>query len=88
LLLNKTLYGSRSAVKKPLGLSTGANIMVGTPTARHGGTPFGRHAISTGKERRESRAPDVTPKNYMLHFQMMIQSPMSARLHMLMICCK
>ncbi|KAJ6694825.1 PROTEIN REGULATOR OF CYTOKINESIS 1 PRC1-RELATED [Salix koriyanagi] len=60
----EALYGSRSANKKPLGLSTSANTMVGTPTARRGANPFGHHANSTGKQRRESRAHNVTPVNY------------------------
>lgn len=60
----EALYGSRSAIKKPLGLSTSANTMAGTPTARRGVTPFGHHASSAGKQRRESRANNVTPINY------------------------
>lgn len=60
----EALYGSRSAIKKPLGLSTSANTMAGTPTARRGVTPFGHHASSAGKQRRESRAHNVTPINY------------------------
>ncbi|KAJ6346808.1 hypothetical protein OIU76_003480 [Salix suchowensis] len=60
----EALYGSRSANKKPLGLSTSANTMVGTPTARRGANPFSHHANSTGKQRRESRAHNVTPVNY------------------------
>ena len=60
----EALYGSRSANKKPLGLSTSANTMVGTPTARRGANPFSQHANSTGKQRRESRAHNVTPVNY------------------------
>ncbi|XP_011020464.1 PREDICTED: 65-kDa microtubule-associated protein 5 isoform X1 [Populus euphratica] len=60
----EALYGSRSAIKKPLGLSTSANTMAGTPTARRGVTPFGHHASSAGKQRGESRANNVTPINY------------------------
>lgn len=60
----EALYGSRSAIKKPLGLSTSANTMAGTPTARRGVTPFGHHASSAGKQRRESRAHNGTPINY------------------------
>ncbi|KAJ6934450.1 65-kDa microtubule-associated protein 5 [Populus alba x Populus x berolinensis] len=60
----EALYGSRSAIKKPLGLNTSANTMAGTPTARRGVTPFGHHGSSAGKQRRESRAHNVTPINY------------------------
>ncbi|KAJ6944373.1 hypothetical protein NC652_009690 [Populus alba x Populus x berolinensis] len=60
----EALYGSRSAIKKPLGPSTSANTMAGTPTARRGVTPFGHHASSAVKQRRESRAHNVTPINY------------------------
>ncbi|KAJ6713928.1 hypothetical protein OIU85_025541 [Salix viminalis] len=40
-----------SAKEASLGLmSTSAGTMVGTPTARHGGALFGRHAISAGRK--------------------------------------
>ncbi|XP_002525548.2 65-kDa microtubule-associated protein 5 [Ricinus communis] len=57
----EALYGSRP--KKPLGQSTSANTMAGTPTGRRVATP-GRHVISAGKERRESRFHNATPINY------------------------
>lgn len=59
-------YGSRSATKKPLGQSTNANTMVGTPIGRRTATtPLGRHGVSAGKERRESgRVNNMIPVNY------------------------
>ncbi|PQQ06238.1 65-kDa microtubule-associated protein 5-like [Prunus yedoensis var. nudiflora] len=59
----EALFGSRPSTKKPLGQSTNANTMVGTPISRR--TPLGRHGISAGKERRESgRVHNLTPVNY------------------------
>ncbi|XP_050235213.1 65-kDa microtubule-associated protein 5 [Mercurialis annua] len=57
----EALYGSRP--KKPLGQNTSANTMAGTPNGRRGATP-GRHVISSGKERRESRFYNASPVNY------------------------
>ncbi|KAF2300854.1 hypothetical protein GH714_017838 [Hevea brasiliensis] len=56
-------YGSRPTVKKPLGQSASANTMAGTPIGRRLATPC-LHAISSGKERRESKVLNVTPINY------------------------
>ncbi|KAM1251702.1 hypothetical protein ACFX13_040629 [Malus domestica] len=59
----EAIFGSRPSTKKPLGQSTSANTMVGTPINRR--TPLGRHGVSAGKERKESgRAHNVTPINY------------------------
>ncbi|BFG20559.1 65-kDa microtubule-associated protein 5-like [Prunus yedoensis var. nudiflora] len=59
----EALFGSRPSTKKPLGQSTNANTMVGTPISRR--TPLGRHGVSAGKERRESgRVHNLTPVNY------------------------
>ncbi|RXI05156.1 hypothetical protein DVH24_006413 [Malus domestica] len=56
-------FGSRPSTKKPLGQSTSANNMIGTPIGRR--TPLGRHGVSAGKERRESgRAHNAMPINY------------------------
>ena len=61
----EALFGSRSATKKPLGQSTNANTIVGTPTGRRVLTPSGRYGTSTGKERRESgRVNNIIPVNY------------------------
>ncbi|KAB1226674.1 65-kDa microtubule-associated protein 5 [Morella rubra] len=58
-------FGSRPTPKKPLGQSTCANTMVGTPTGRRVVTPSGRHGISAGKEHRESgRVNNIIPVNY------------------------
>ncbi|KAF3448749.1 hypothetical protein FNV43_RR09462 [Rhamnella rubrinervis] len=58
-------FGSRSTTKKPLGQSTNANTMVGTPIGRRTATPLGRHGVSAGKERRESgRVNNIIPVNY------------------------
>ncbi|KDP40572.1 hypothetical protein JCGZ_24571 [Jatropha curcas] len=59
----EAIYGSRPTVKKPLGQSTSANTIAGSPLARRVATP-GRHAFSSGKERRESRMHNATPVNY------------------------
>ncbi|KAG8656610.1 65-kDa microtubule-associated protein 5 [Manihot esculenta] len=59
----EALYGSRPNVKKPLGQSNSANAVIGTPVGRRLAAP-GLHAISSGKERRESRVLNVTPINY------------------------
>ncbi|XP_021683500.2 65-kDa microtubule-associated protein 5 isoform X2 [Hevea brasiliensis] len=56
-------YGSRPTVKKPLGQSASANTMAGTPIGLRLATPC-LHAISSGKERRESKVLNVTPINY------------------------
>lgn len=59
----EALFGSRPSTKKPLGQSTNANTMAGTPISRR--TPLGRHGVSAGKERRESgRVHNLTPVNY------------------------
>ncbi|WCJ39184.1 microtubule-associated protein 65-5 [Euphorbia peplus] len=58
----EAIYGSRPSAKKPLGQSTTANTMAGTP-GRRLNTP-GRYGPSAGKERRESRLHNVTPINY------------------------
>ncbi|KAM1781534.1 hypothetical protein ACFX11_040101 [Malus domestica] len=59
----EAIFGSRPSTKKPLGQSTSANTMVGTPINRR--TPLGRHGVSAGKERKEGgRAHNVTPINY------------------------
>ncbi len=58
-------FGSKPTPRKPLGQSTSANTMAGTPTGRRLTTPSGRHGVSTGKERRESgRANYMIPVNY------------------------
>ncbi|KAK2972425.1 hypothetical protein RJ640_008165 [Escallonia rubra] len=48
----EALFGSRPAIKKPLGQST-TNTTAGTPLRRTG-TPAARHGVSGGKERRDS----------------------------------
>ncbi|CAN0843543.1 65-kDa microtubule-associated protein 5 [Linum grandiflorum] len=58
----EAIYGSRP--KKPLGTSNMNNTLIGTPMARRGATPLGRHVPSIGKERRESKFHNVTPINY------------------------
>ncbi|KAK9283163.1 hypothetical protein L1049_011395 [Liquidambar formosana] len=61
----EALFGSRPTIKKPLGQSTNANMMVGTPIGRRAMTPLGRHGISGSKERRESgKGGTVIPVNY------------------------
>ncbi|KAG4960002.1 hypothetical protein JHK87_036635 [Glycine soja] len=62
----EALFGSRSATKKPLGQSTHANTILGTPTGRRMlSTPSGRHGNSGGKDRRESgRVNSIIPVNY------------------------
>ncbi|QCD85718.1 Microtubule-associated protein [Vigna unguiculata] len=61
----ETLFGSRSATKKPLSQSNNANTITGTPTGRRLLTPSGRHGTSGGKERRESgRVNTIIPVNY------------------------
>ncbi|KAK7314070.1 hypothetical protein VNO77_39279 [Canavalia gladiata] len=58
-------FGSRSATKKPLGQSTNANNIVGTPTGRRMLTPSARYGTSGGKERKESgRVNSIIPVNY------------------------
>ncbi|XP_062174627.1 65-kDa microtubule-associated protein 5 isoform X1 [Alnus glutinosa] len=58
-------FGSKPTPRKPLGQSTSANTMVGTPTGRRLMTPSGRHGVSATKERRESgRANYMIPVNY------------------------
>ncbi|XP_015876118.3 65-kDa microtubule-associated protein 5 isoform X1 [Ziziphus jujuba] len=62
---HEAIFGSRSATKKPLGQSTNANTMVGTPMGRRAAGPLGRHGPSAGKERRESgRVNNIIPVNY------------------------
>ncbi|GFP93936.1 65-kda microtubule-associated protein 5 [Phtheirospermum japonicum] len=57
----EAMFGSKPNVKKPLGQSTFANTMVGTPNSRRTGTPWTR----PGKDRRESgRVGTVIPINY------------------------
>ncbi|KAK3022576.1 hypothetical protein RJ639_047554 [Escallonia herrerae] len=59
----EALFGSRPAIKKPLGQST-TNTMAGTPHRRTG-TPAARHGVSGGKERRDSgKVGNVIPVNY------------------------
>ncbi|XP_057453532.1 65-kDa microtubule-associated protein 5 [Lotus japonicus] len=61
----EALFGSRSATKKPLGQSTTANTIVGTPNGRRMLTPSSRYGTSGGKERRESvRGNNIIPVNY------------------------
>lgn len=60
----EAIFGSRPSIKKPLGQSTNANSMVGTPISRRAGTPLGRHGVSAAKERRESGRVNITPVNY------------------------
>ncbi|KAG4977424.1 hypothetical protein JHK86_036898 [Glycine max] len=62
----EALFGSRSATKKPLGQSTHANTILGTPTGRRMlSMPSGRHGNSGGKDRRESgRVNSIIPVNY------------------------
>ncbi|KAF7836261.1 65-kDa microtubule-associated protein 5 [Senna tora] len=60
------LFGSRSATKKPLGLSTNSNAITGTPIGRRVLTPSTRYGTSIGKDRRESGrvVNKVAPVNY------------------------
>ena len=61
----EVLFGSRPTPKKPLGLSSNANTMAGTPIARRQPTALGRYGASAGKERRESgRVNNIAPVNY------------------------
>ncbi|XP_027356705.1 65-kDa microtubule-associated protein 5 [Abrus precatorius] len=61
----ETLFGSRSATKKPLGHSTTANTIVGTPNGRRMLASSSRYGTSGGKERRESgRLNNIIPVNY------------------------
>ncbi|XP_024021141.1 65-kDa microtubule-associated protein 5 [Morus notabilis] len=66
----EAIFGSRPTPKKPpqkkpLGPSTNANTMAGTPIGRRAATALGRYGASAGKERRESgRANNITPVNY------------------------
>ncbi|XP_019434764.1 PREDICTED: 65-kDa microtubule-associated protein 5 [Lupinus angustifolius] len=61
----EALFGSRSATKKPLGPSTSANSIAGTPTGRRLFTSSGRYGTSGEKERRESsRVNHIIPVNY------------------------
>ncbi|KAG7948591.1 hypothetical protein I3843_13G015100 [Carya illinoinensis] len=57
-------FGSRPTPKKPLGQSTSANTVVGTPTGRRVTTPSGRQGISAGKEHRDGRINNIIPVNY------------------------
>lgn len=59
----EAIFGSRP--KKPLGQSTTANTLLGTPLGRRGATPS-RHGVpSSGKERRDGRKSNaVIPINY------------------------
>ncbi|XP_065867278.1 65-kDa microtubule-associated protein 5 [Euphorbia lathyris] len=57
----EAIYGSKPSAKKPLGQI--GNTLAGTPAGRRVNTP-GHHAVSGGKERRESRLHYVTPINY------------------------
>ncbi|KAL1300706.1 65-kDa microtubule-associated protein 5 isoform X2 [Arachis hypogaea] len=64
-VVQEALFGSRSATKKPLGQSTNANSMAGTPARRQVLTPSGRYGTSTRKDHRESgRVNTITPVNY------------------------
>ncbi|KAL1346569.1 hypothetical protein HN51_020196 [Arachis hypogaea] len=64
-VVQEALFGSRSATKKPLGQSTNANSMAGTPIRRQVLTPSGRYGTSTRKDHRESgRVNTITPVNY------------------------
>ncbi|KAK3022715.1 hypothetical protein RJ639_046699, partial [Escallonia herrerae] len=59
----EALFGSRPALKKPLGQNT-TNTMAGTPLRRTG-TPAAHHGVSGGKERRDSgKVGNVIPVNY------------------------
>ncbi|KAL8546983.1 hypothetical protein ACS0TY_006632 [Phlomoides rotata] len=61
----EALFGSKPSVKKPLGQSTYANTMVGTPNNRRLGTPAARLGISGGNGRRDSgKVGAVIPINY------------------------
>ncbi|KAL2326289.1 hypothetical protein Fmac_025347 [Flemingia macrophylla] len=61
----EAIFGSRSATKKLLGLSTNANTNIGTPTGRRMLTPSSRHGTSAGRDRRESgRVNNIIPVNY------------------------
>ncbi|KAJ6825636.1 65-kDa microtubule-associated protein 5-like [Iris pallida] len=69
----EALFGAKPSpmrqfsVKKPLGQSSSANTMVGTPTSRRVSTPFPRQGMmaSSGKEKREiSKGAAPIPLNY------------------------
>ncbi|KAK1293701.1 65-kDa microtubule-associated protein 5 [Acorus calamus] len=67
----EALYGSRPSparsvlTRKPLGQSSCANSVGGTPMGRRVMTPSSRHGISAGKERKEGgKAYAVIPVNY------------------------
>ncbi|KAK6934019.1 hypothetical protein RJ641_036913 [Dillenia turbinata] len=61
----EALFGSKPAIKKPLGQSTAANSMTGTPNGHRVAPPSARHGVSSGKERKDSgRAGTVIPYNY------------------------
>ncbi|KAK7317386.1 hypothetical protein RJT34_01559 [Clitoria ternatea] len=61
----ETLFGSKSATKKPLGQSTNANTLLGTPVGHRNRNLSSRYATSGGKERRESsRVNSIIPVNY------------------------
>lgn len=58
------MFGSKPSIKKPLGQSTYANTMAGTPNRRLG-TPSARLGISGGNGRRDSgKVGAVIPINY------------------------
>ncbi|KZV54430.1 65-kDa microtubule-associated protein 5 [Dorcoceras hygrometricum] len=61
----EALFGSKSAVKKPLAQSTYSNTMVATPNGGRLRTPSTGLGISRGKDRRVSgKAGSVIPINY------------------------
>lgn len=61
----EALFGSKPTTKKPLGQSTNANTLAGTPVGRRVSTPSSRHGVSAGKERRDSgRGGTTIPPNY------------------------
>ncbi|XP_044460757.1 65-kDa microtubule-associated protein 5 [Mangifera indica] len=58
----EAIYGSKPAIRKPLGQS---NSVVGTPMSRRAMTPSSRHGMSGGKDNRESgRVTHAIPLNY------------------------
>lgn len=68
----EALFGTKPSplrqfsAKKPLGQSSSANTMAGTPVSRRVSTPFPRHGItSSGKEKKSGKAVAATiPVNY------------------------
>ncbi|XP_073311976.1 65-kDa microtubule-associated protein 5 [Primulina huaijiensis] len=61
----EALFGSKSAVKKPLAQSTYSNTMVATPNGRRLRIPSANLGISGGKDKRDSgKAGSVIPINY------------------------